>query len=68
MATRKTQAKACRNCRSCSPVYIEDNGKRTLSKDTGYCRRFPPAVTGPNQSSFPPVKLDDWACDEWRRG
>ncbi len=56
---RKPIQKSCRTCRS---VKEYDS-----SGDHGFCRRFPPQVTDANNSSFPPVHLDNTYCDEWRQ-
>lgn len=61
--------KSCRNCRSCERIEDFDRaaGKMFVSEQTGVCYRYPPQMVLPNQSAYPPVKLDGRACDEWRK-
>jgi hypothetical protein len=63
------QPKSCRTCRSChrTEEFSQAEGKMVTSETTGMCRRYPPQMVAPNQSSYPPVKLDGWACDEWKK-
>lgn len=67
MKSPKAKAKSCETCVYCFPAFFEENGKQSEDKNTGFCRRYPPSVTGPAQSSYPPVKKVDWNCGEYRK-
>lgn len=68
MAKQSIQ-KSCRTCRSCERTeeFNVEKSKMVMSETTGFCYRYPPQMVTPNQSAYPPVKLDGRACNEWRR-
>jgi hypothetical protein len=47
-------AKSCKSCIWCVKV----------DKESGFCRRYPPAVMPDTSSCFPPVRLKDFWCGE----
>lgn len=61
--------KSCRTCRSCRRIeeFNQIEGKVALNDVTGVCVRYPPQIVAANQSAYPPVKLDGWPCDEWKK-
>jgi hypothetical protein len=46
--------KSCKTCIFCIKV----------DKESGFCRRNPPAVMPNHSSAFPPVRLKDFWCGE----